>query len=119
MATRRISTSITTATGRWTTSTVTAASRSTTRASFLPPSSASRPLIPSSSAGQASTRPRPGTDLSFISTRADTAHAGRELQEDDVADQEKESGAIAVADERDLESRNGKPERDRDRDAIK
>ena len=36
-----------------------------------------------------------------------------------MADQERESGATTVAEGRDVDARDGKPERDRDRDAIK
>src|SRR4051812_45415064 len=113
---RRTSSSTMTAMARWTTSTMTARSRSMTRGLFRPLSTAWKPLIPSSSAGQACIRPRPGTDLSFTLTRVAIGRAGWGPQEADVADQRRTSddSAIAVAETRDGKAvaRDAKPDRD-------
>src|SRR6185436_6494192 len=85
-ATRRTFTSIATATVKWTTSTTTVASPSTTRGSLQPRSIESRPLTRKQLAVPASIRRRPGTDLSFTSTRAAIARGGRGPQEVDVAE---------------------------------
>src|SRR5438309_1274300 len=92
---------------------MTARSRSTMPGSFQRRSIAWKPPIPSWWGGPASIRPRPGTDLSFISTHEATGHGGQGPQEVDVAEYRRvEDGGVMTAEQdRPVEARNGHPDR--------